>query len=91
VTPHHLHISPLPPPLNPLLTPRLQPPPPPPPTHSQVLLEAAAFENVKERLQELGAVDAQGMNVSRLSYRAKAGWLAWVALKRCGGLISVRG
>jgi hypothetical protein len=34
------------------------------------------------RPQELGAVDHAGLNVNLLSYRAKAGWLAWLSLRR---------
>ncbi len=52
-------------------------------TAPQVLMESTTFNAIKERLAELGAVDENGMNFKRLSWKAKAGWFSWLgALNR---------
>lgn len=41
----------------------------------QLLMEATTFAAIKDRLEELGAVDEAGLNVRRINRRPH-GWLA---------------
>jgi hypothetical protein len=50
----------------------------------QILLEGATFSEVKDRLAELGAVDEDGINYKRLSWKVKAGALAALCAHRWG-------
>lgn len=48
----------------------------------QVLMNEKAFERVKERLQELGAVDHNGMNYRKLEQRKRVWWKFWIRTQR---------
>ena len=43
----------------------------------QVLLEEAAFLSIKERLEELGAVDHNGLNYAKLNSVRAPFWRQW--------------
>lgn len=43
----------------------------------QVLMDQATFLAVKERLEELGAVDHTGLNPGRLNKVRPAKWICW--------------
>ncbi len=48
-----------------------------PPPVGQVLMDQATFFAVKERLEELGAVDSSGLNTKRLNKLRPPKWLCW--------------
>jgi hypothetical protein len=57
----------------------------------QTILDEATFAAVKEQAQALGAVDASGLNHSKLS-SGRAGWnklLRLCCMSRCGMLVSL--
>jgi hypothetical protein len=43
----------------------------------QVLMDEDTFLNVKERLEELGAVDGSGLNYAKLNAARTPSWLRW--------------
>ena len=65
------------------LPPPITPPPSPPAVVAdagaggQVLMDQATFLAVKERLEELGAVDHTGLNTGRLNKLRPPMWMCW--------------
>jgi len=52
-------------------------------SHKQILLCSKTWELIKERLAELGAVDSNGLDVKKLSWKVRAGNFKWLHRNRC--------